>query len=66
MVFTNGSNRPCFDQGDQDSAINQTDAKGLKQGFWKAKFDNGRIKYEGYFKDNHPVGELKRYYEEGD
>jgi antitoxin component YwqK of YwqJK toxin-antitoxin module len=48
-----------------DSTINQTDSKGFKQGHWIVKYDNGKIKYEGIFKDNHPVGELKRFYDDG-
>ena len=49
----------------QDSTLNKTDSKGLKQGHWIGKYDNGKVKYNGYFKDNHPVGELKRFYDDG-
>lgn len=28
-------------------------------------YSNGNLKYEGYFVNNEPVGELKRYYEDG-
>jgi len=45
--------------------INQTDVKGLKQGFWKVSYENGKPKYEGWFKDNKPVGLLKRFYDDG-
>jgi len=44
-------------------APNLTDQQGRKQGRWIAKYPNGNIRYEGVFKDNHPVGEFKRYYE---
>lgn len=44
--------------------INITDAKGLKQGHWIKKYPNESILYEGNFKDNHPVGEFKRYYDD--
>lgn len=44
---------------------NQTDANGLRQGFWQKKQDNGRLLYEGYFKDDKPVGEWKRYHPGG-
>lgn len=45
--------------------INQTDARGMKQGYWIAKYENGNPRYEGYFTDNRPVGEFKRFYEDG-
>ncbi len=44
---------------------NQTDANGLRQGFWQKKQDNGRLIYEGNFKDDKPVGEWKRYHPGG-
>ena len=45
--------------------VNQTDAAGLKQGFWTKKYQNGVLAYEVYFKDNKPVGDYKRYHENG-
>lgn len=45
--------------------INFTDDKGLKQGKWIKKFENGNTLYEGTFKNNKPVGEFKRYYISG-
>ncbi|HEX2921580.1 MAG TPA: toxin-antitoxin system YwqK family antitoxin [Bacteroidales bacterium] len=45
--------------------FNQTDEKGLKQGHWRKNYPHGTIMYEGDFKDNHPVGEFKRYFENG-
>ena len=46
--------------------INKTDPQGKMQGLWIKKYpDNIHILYEGTFLDNHPVGELKRYYEDG-
>ena len=45
--------------------INQTDANGLRQGLWQKKQNNGRLLYEGYFKDGKPVGEWKRYHPGG-
>ena len=44
---------------------NQMDAKGLRQGIWKKRFENGKMAYEGVFKDDVPVGEMKRYDQEG-
>ncbi len=45
------------------SDINKTDQQGRKQGHWIKKYSSGRIQYEGEFKDDHPVGEFKRYFE---
>ncbi len=45
------------------SGINKTDEQGRKQGHWMKKYPHGTIQYEGEFKDDHPVGEFKRYYE---
>ena len=48
-----------------DSLVNYIDINGNKQGFWQKKYDNGKLKYEGYFKNNYIVGVFKRYYEVG-
>lgn len=45
----------------QDIRINQTDNNGRKTGYWIKKEGNITV-YEGYFKNDHPVGEFKRYY----
>lgn len=45
--------------------INQTDTKSLKQGFWQKEYPNGKPVYQGYFVDDKPVGEWKRFYETG-
>lgn len=47
------------------SQINQTDSKGLKQGLWQKKQTNGKLIYEGNFKDDKPVGEWKRFHPGG-
>ncbi|MBN2636424.1 MAG: hypothetical protein JXR61_09145 [Prolixibacteraceae bacterium] len=47
------------------SQTNQTDANGLRQGFWTKQQPNGRPLYEGNFKDDKPIGEWKRYHEGG-
>ncbi len=47
------------------SQINQTDVNGLRQGLWKKQQPNGRLLYEGHFKDGKPVEEWKRYHEGG-
>jgi len=42
---------------------NVTDAKGLKQGYWKKPSgEAGKIIFEGLFKDNKPQGIFKYYY----
>ncbi len=47
------------------SQVNQTDSSGLRQGLWRKTQPNGKLLYEGYFKDGKPVGEWKRYHEGG-
>jgi antitoxin component YwqK of YwqJK toxin-antitoxin module len=42
--------------------INKTDNNGMKQGHWIKKYPNGHVQYNGYFKDNHPVGSFSRYF----
>lgn len=50
----------------QSSAqLNQTDQKNLKQGHWIRKYPNGVVMYDGFFRDDHPVGEFKRYFDDG-
>ena len=47
-----------------DTGINQTDQQGRKQGRWITRYPNGNIRYEGVFINDHPAGELKRYYDD--
>ena len=49
----------------EEGKINQTDENGLKQGKWMKVYSNGNTAYEVYFKDDKPIGELKRYHENG-
>ena len=51
--------------GQSDSSVNRTDASGMKQGHWIKRYPDKTILYDGYFKDNHPVGEFRRYYKNG-
>jgi antitoxin component YwqK of YwqJK toxin-antitoxin module len=44
---------------------NQRDAQGRKQGLWEAVDRNGHLVYTGHFKNDRPVGELKRYHPDG-
>jgi antitoxin component YwqK of YwqJK toxin-antitoxin module len=48
----------------QDTIFNQTDKQGLKQGFWKAKYPNGSIRYTAFFANDKPVGLMKRYFDD--
>ena len=50
--------------GQTGTEINTTDQQGRKQGYWIKKYPNGNTLYEGVFKDDHPVGEFKRYYDD--
>lgn len=45
--------------------VNKTDAKGQKQGKWVSRYPGGSLKYEGFFNQNKPIGEWKRYHENG-
>ncbi len=49
----------------QNTKINQTDARGQRQGLWIARYPNGNIKYEINFKNGHPIGLYRRYYPSG-
>lgn len=46
------------------TGINKSDSKGRKQGVWK-KYENGKLVYEGQFKDNVPYGTFKYYFTNG-
>ncbi len=46
-------------------AENRTDARGLKEGRWVTRYPDGMLRYEGNFERNKPVGEWKRYHENG-
>jgi len=45
--------------------LNQTDRTGKKQGHWIKKYPNNTVMYDGFFKDNYPVGEFKRFNDDG-
>lgn len=46
-------------------SINKLDAKGMKTGKWTSRYPGGKLRYEGYFDQNKPVGSWKRYHENG-
>jgi len=52
--------------GQTDGAKNQLDSKNRKQGYWCKYYPNGKKAYEGWFKDDKPVGEFKRYHQNGE
>ena len=45
------------------TTVNMTDQQGKKQGHWIKKYPDGVAMYDGFFKDDHPVGDFRRYYE---
>jgi antitoxin component YwqK of YwqJK toxin-antitoxin module len=53
-----------FAQQKTDTVFNQKDKFGKKQGFWKMKYENGALKYTTFFKNDKPVGEVRRYYDD--
>jgi antitoxin component YwqK of YwqJK toxin-antitoxin module len=58
LIFALSSSAQVID------ALNKTDVTGKKQGQWIKLYNNGNIQYDGYFKDDKPVGEFKRFYED--
>lgn len=51
--------------GQTDTVKNYTDINGMKQGFWVKYDKTGRKVFEGYFKNDEPYGEMKRYHKNG-
>jgi antitoxin component YwqK of YwqJK toxin-antitoxin module len=45
------------------SELNKSDQQGRKQGHWIKKYPNQIVMYDGFFKNDNPVGEFRRYYE---
>ncbi len=45
----------------QVTTPNKTDENGNKQGLWSAVYPNGKIRYQGHFKDNAPIDTFKYY-----
>ncbi len=52
-----------FSQSDKE--LNKTDNAGMKQGHWIRRYPDNIIMYEGFFKDNNPEGEFKRFSSDG-
>ncbi len=47
------------------SIINYMDINKKKQGKWIKKYDNGQVRYEGFFTNDIPSGTFNYYYENG-
>lgn len=45
-----------------DTALNQVDENGLRQGYWINYYENGNKRFEGFFEDDKPIGTFTRYY----
>ena len=48
-----------------ETELNKTDQAGRKQGHWIKRYPDNTILYDGYFRDNIPAGEMKRYNPDG-
>ena len=48
-----------------DAQINQTDAKGRKQGAWEKNYANNSLRFKGQFKDDIPFGSFQYYHPNG-
>lgn len=48
-----------------EAQVNQTDAKGRKQGAWEKRFPDGQLRYTGQFVDDRPVGTFLYYHPDG-
>jgi antitoxin component YwqK of YwqJK toxin-antitoxin module len=53
---------PPISFSQQNDTINKTDKNGRKQGHWIKKYPDGHTVYNGYFKDNQPVGTFIRFF----
>ncbi len=47
------------------NTVNQMDVQGRKQGFWTKNDVEGKLLYQATFKDDKPVGEMKRFHPNG-
>jgi hypothetical protein len=56
---------PFFSVAQTDTVFNQLVDNGLKQGFWRKRYANGKPAYSAYFVDDKPLGVLVRYHENG-
>lgn len=61
LLFFLGLKAQNVGQEGRDTLINYKDINGFKQGFWTQKYPNGNLKYEGFFFNDKPIGDFKRY-----
>ena len=54
-----------FTKGQAQDTLNQSDAKGSKQGYWIKLDENKKKAYEGRFVNNIPTGKFIYYYDSG-
>ena len=47
------------------NTVNVVDAQGRKQGSWTKRDAEGKLLYQATFKDDKPVGEMKRFHPNG-
>lgn len=52
----------AYGQGNQ---LNQRDELGRRQGNWQGNFPNGRIRYQGQFYNDKPIGTFRYFHAEG-
>ena len=52
-------------QAISQDTVNQTDARGRKEGFWRKSDTAGHKIYEGHFKEGLPSGEFRYFYPDG-
>lgn len=50
---------------EKDTLVNYIDINKKKQGKWTKNYDNGKIRYKGYFINDLPVGTFYYYHENG-
>jgi len=55
---------PVILAGQVSADTNKTDQQGRKQGLWIKKYPSKVTMYTGYFKNDKPVGEFRRFYED--
>jgi antitoxin component YwqK of YwqJK toxin-antitoxin module len=55
-----------FAIGTHAQSFNKMDSDGKKQGVWKKTYENGNLRYEGYFQDDIAKGIFYYYYSTGE
>jgi len=66
LIFSLAALIPSLSGAQTSQPINQTDREGHKQGHWIKKYPSGQTMYDGFFRNDKPQGEFKRYYENGE